>query len=54
MRQGVVHPGFEAVKAIHAEVLAAHGGAPGLRDEALLRGHGCRPASDADGRAADQ
>jgi len=24
------------VKAIHAEVLAAHGGAPGVRDEALL------------------
>jgi death-on-curing protein len=24
------------VKAIHAEVLAAHGGAPGIRDEALL------------------
>jgi death-on-curing protein len=36
MSQGVVHPGVEAVKAIHAEVLAAHGGAPGLRDEALL------------------
>lgn len=26
----------ESVKAIHQEVLAAHGGAPGLRDEALL------------------
>ncbi len=25
-----------AVKAIHAEVLAAHGGSPGLRDEGLL------------------
>jgi len=25
-----------AVKAIHTEVLAAHGGAPGIRDEALL------------------
>ena len=30
------HLTAEAVKAIHAEVLAAHGGSAGLRDEALL------------------
>jgi death-on-curing protein len=30
------HLTVDAVKAIHREVLAAHGGAPGLRDEALL------------------
>jgi death-on-curing protein len=30
------HPTVSAVKAIHAEVLAAHGGSAGLRDEALL------------------
>jgi death on curing protein len=30
------HPTPEAVKAIHVEVLAAHGGSAGLRDEALL------------------
>ncbi len=30
------HPSVEAVKAIHAEVLAAHGGSAGLREEALL------------------
>ena len=30
------HLTLEAVKAIHAEVLAAHGGAAGVRDEALL------------------
>lgn len=30
------HLTLEAVKAIHAEVLAAHGGATGVRDEALL------------------
>ncbi len=30
------HPTPEAIKAIHAEVLAAHGGATGLRDDALL------------------
>ncbi len=30
------HPTVEAVKAIQDEVLAAHGGAAGLRDEALL------------------
>lgn len=32
----LAHPTVEAVKAIHAEVLAAHGGSDGLRDEALL------------------
>jgi death on curing protein len=36
MKGPVAHPTEEAVKAIHAEVLAAHGGAAGLRDEALL------------------
>jgi death on curing protein len=30
------HPTVDAVKAIHAEVLAAHGGSAGLREEALL------------------
>jgi death-on-curing protein len=30
------HPTVEAVKAVHAEVLAAHGGSAGLRDVALL------------------
>lgn len=30
------HPTVIAVKAIHAEVLAAHGGGAGLREEALL------------------
>jgi death-on-curing protein len=32
----LAHPTVEAVRAIHAEVLAAHGGGPGLRDLALL------------------
>ena len=32
----LVHPDVESVKAIHAEVLAAHGGSAGIRDEALL------------------
>ena len=36
MRRPLSHPTVEAVKAIHAEVLAAHGGSAGLRDEALL------------------
>jgi len=30
------HPTVDAVKAIHAAVLDAHGGSTGLRDEALL------------------
>lgn len=34
---GVIrHPTVEAVLAIHAEVLAAHGGSPGLRSRELL------------------
>ena len=32
----LLHPTVAAVKAIHAEVLAAHGGAAGIRSEALL------------------
>ena len=36
MKQPLAHPTVEAVKAIHAEVLAAHGSGAGLREEALL------------------
>lgn len=36
MKQPLSHPSIESVKAIHSEVLAAHGGGAGLRDEALL------------------
>lgn len=36
MKKPLAHPTVEAVKAIHAEVLAAHGGLAGLLDEALL------------------
>jgi death on curing protein len=36
MKRPLAHPTVDAVKAIHAEVLAAHGGLAGLRDEALL------------------
>lgn len=36
MRAPVVHLSASAAKAIHAEVLAAHGGLAGVRDEALL------------------
>ena len=36
MRPPLAHPTSETVKAIHAEVLGAHGGSPGLRDVALL------------------
>jgi len=32
----LVHPDVDSVRAIHAEVLAAHGGSAGIRDEALL------------------
>jgi death on curing protein len=36
MSKPLFHPTVATVKAIHAEVLAAHGGSAGLRDEALL------------------
>jgi death-on-curing protein len=36
LSKSVKHLTVEAVKAIHAEVLAAHGGAAGIRDETLL------------------
>ena len=36
MSQALLHPTASTVKAIHAEVFAAHGGSAGLRDEALL------------------
>ena len=36
MSRGLVHPDVAAVKAIHVEVLATHGGSAGIRDEALL------------------
>ena len=36
MKSSLSHPTVEAVKAIHDEVLEAHGGSAGLREEALL------------------
>ncbi|CAN5390459.1 hypothetical protein BH20VER3_BH20VER3_24120 [soil metagenome] len=36
MNRSLVHLTPAAVKAIHGEVLAAHGGADGIRDETLL------------------
>lgn len=36
MNGGIIHLTVTAVKAIHDEVLRAHGGSAGIRDEALL------------------
>jgi death on curing protein len=36
MKRPLAHPTVEAVMAIHAEVLAAHGGGTGLHEKALL------------------
>ncbi len=36
MSAALKHPTVDAVLAIHAEVLAAHGGSPGLRSQDLL------------------
>ena len=36
MKKDLLHPTVEAVKAIHREVLQAHGGSAGIREEGLL------------------
>ena len=36
MSDCLAHPTASAVKAIHSEVLAAHGGSPGIRENSLL------------------
>ena len=36
MKKNLLHPTVEAVKAIHREVLQAHRGSAGIRDEGLL------------------
>lgn len=49
MKQPLSHPTVEAVKAIHAEVLAAHGGSSGLREEALLESAVAAPQASMSG-----
>ena len=44
------HLSFEAVLAIHAEVLAAHGGLPGLRDKGLLESAVAAPQASFGGK----
>ena len=46
----LVHPTVEAVKAIHAEVLTAHGGSTGLRDVALLESAVAAPQATVGGK----
>jgi death on curing protein len=36
LKKDLLHPTVEAVKAIHREVLQAHGGSAGIRDKGLL------------------
>jgi death on curing protein len=43
MSTPLAHPTVAAVQAIHAEVMAAHGGSPELRDEALLESAAAAP-----------
>ena len=47
MNPPVVHPTVAAVNAIHREVLAAHGGATGVRDETLLESAVAAPQATA-------
>ncbi len=44
------HPDVEGVLAIHAEMLAAHGGSPGLRDRGLLESAVAAPQASFGGR----
>jgi death-on-curing protein len=46
----LTHLTVSVVKAIHAEVLAAHGGSPGIRDEALLESAAAAPQATMLGR----
>jgi len=46
-----LHLTAEAVKAIHEEVLVAHGGSPGLRDSALLESAVAAPQATEGGEA---
>jgi len=50
-RKPLLHPTAEAVKAIHEEVLAAHGGSPGVRDVALLESAVAAPQANYRGKA---
>jgi len=51
MKRPLSHPTVEAVKAIHAAVLAAHGGGAGLREEALLESAVAAPQATMTGEA---
>ena len=51
MKRPLVHPSVEAVKAIHREVLEAHGGSTGLRDQALLESAVAAPQATMMGQA---
>jgi death-on-curing protein len=50
LSEPLVHLTVAVVKAIHAEVLAAHGGAPGVRDETLLESAVAAPQATMMGR----
>jgi death-on-curing protein len=51
LSEPIRHLTVPAVKAIHAEVLAAHGGGRGLRDEALLESAVAAPQATMMGQA---
>jgi death-on-curing protein len=50
-RKPPLHLTAAAVEAIHAEVLAAHGGSPGLRDRALMESAVAAPQATYGGKA---
>ena len=51
MRRLIKHLTVSAVRAIHTEVLAAHGGARGIRDQALLESAVAAPQASIMGRS---
>ena len=54
MSEPLAHPTVAAVKVIHRAVLAAHGGMPGIRDEALLESAVAAPQATRMGQALVQ
>ena len=51
MSKSLKHLTVETVKAIHTEVLAAHGGAAGIRDETLLESAAAAPQASMMGQS---
>lgn len=54
MSPAILHPTLETALAIHAEILAAHGGSPGLRSRVLLESALAAPQALQSGPSSSQ